>query len=61
VTLDRVFTDAARGTAMPVTGGQINGVPDSGTVNIYGLLEARAAYSPASAELITVSLEAHQD
>lgn len=59
--LDRVFTDAANGIGVPVSGSEIAGVPDSGTVNIYGLVEARAGYAPGNAEVFTVALEVHQD
>jgi hypothetical protein len=61
ITIDKAFTDAAKGIGIPNTGSEISGVPDSGTVNIYGLIEARAAYTPGNAEVFTVTLEVHQD
>lgn len=61
VTPDRAFTDAAKGIGVPNAGSEINGTPDVGTQLIYGLLEARAAYVPASAEVFTVTLETHQN
>lgn len=61
VTMDKVFTDAAKGIGVPSAGSDIQGTPDTGTVNIYGLIEARAAYTPGSAEVFTIALETHQD
>jgi len=61
VTMDRAFTNAALGIGVPQNGSDISGVPDAGTVNIYGLLEARGAYVPGNAEVFTVTLEIHQD
>ena len=56
VTVDKAFTDGAAGQATT----EINARGASGGV-IYGLLEARAAYTPASAETFTVSIEVMQD
>ncbi len=61
VTFDRAFTDGAKGIALPNNGSYIIGVPDSGTTNIYGLLEARAAYTPTSAQTFTILLEILQN
>jgi hypothetical protein len=52
VTVDKAFTDGAAGQATT----EINA---KGA--LYGLLEARGAYTPASAEAFTVSLEVMQD
>ena len=41
----------------PVYGSSVPFAPASGTQNIFGLIEARAAYAPASAEVVTVDLE----
>lgn len=60
VTLDRVFTDASKGIGTPTTGGEVAFKLVSGTT-IYGILEARAAYTPISAEVFTVDLEISQD
>lgn len=52
--------NAASGTAAiltPVYGSSIPFVPASGTQNIFGLLEARAAYVPTSEEVFTIDLE----
>lgn len=51
VTVDKAFTDGAQGAAAPT--GDIS--YQFGT--IYGLLEARGAYTPTSGEIFTVELE----
>ena len=53
VTMDKAFTDGAVGNGVPAVGSEVN----FGRNTYYGLLEARAAYTPASAEVITVELE----
>ena len=53
VTVDKAFTDGAAGNGAPSTGSEINFTSDT----IYGLLEARGSYTPASAEVFTVDLE----
>lgn len=60
VTMDRAFTDGATGHGLPVTGSEINFKLASGQT-IYGLLEARGAYTPASGETFTADLEILQD
>ena len=53
VTVDKAFTDGAQGVGVATNGVDINypfGI-------VYGVLEARAAYTPASAEVFTVELE----
>lgn len=61
ITMDKVFSDAAKGVGVPCTGNQIIGVPTTGTQLIYSLLEARAAYTPASAEVFTLLTEQAED
>lgn len=61
VTMDKVFTDAASGIGTSNTGSEINFVPNSGTTTIYWAVEARAPYTPSSAEIFTVSVEVMQD
>lgn len=56
IIVDKAFSDAAAGQGAPSIGNMIAFVPGSGTT-IYGLLEARAAYTPTSAEVLTVELE----
>jgi len=57
VAVDKAFTDGAAGVGIPTTGTDINSVLATGQT-LYGLLEARGAYTPASAEVFTVELEA---
>lgn len=60
VTLDRVFSDGAAGNGVPASGSEINFALASGQV-VYGLLEARGAYTPTSGETFTISLEVLQN
>lgn len=60
VTVDRAFTDGAAGVGVPVSGSEITVKLASGQI-IYGLLEARGAYTPGNAEVFTVTLEDLQD
>lgn len=60
VTLDRAFSDGAAGNGVPVNGSEITFSLTAGQV-VYGLTEARAAYTPASAEVFTWTLEAWPD
>lgn len=53
VAVSQAFSDGAAGNGIPNVGSEINFVPDT----VYGLLEARGAYTPASAEVFTVDLE----
>ena len=57
VTVDKAFTDGAAGQATT----EINARGAAGGNTIYGLLEARGAYTPGSAETFTVRLEVMQD
>lgn len=56
----RVFTDGAEVIGIPNVGSEISFALASGQT-IYGLLEARGAYTPASGETFTVDLEIHQN
>ena len=55
VTIDRAFTDGAAGFGVPVAGSEIT-VDAAGA--IFALVEARAAYTPVSAEVFTLELDA---
>lgn len=56
--MGRAFTDGAEDIATPDAGTEVIFANLSGPgAVIYGLLEARAAYVPASAEIFTVTLE----
>lgn len=57
VTCTQAFTDAAIGVGIPGSGSMMTFTPASGTSNLYFLIEARAAYTPISGEVFTVSLE----
>lgn len=57
----RAFTDGAEDIATPDAGVEINfNAPNNDPTFLYGLLEARAAYTPVSAEVFTVTLEIAQ-
>lgn len=60
ITVDKAFSDAAGGTGAPNVGSDITFVPSSGTT-IYGLIEARGAYTPGNAEVFTAELEIWQN
>lgn len=61
ITVDRVFSDFSTGNGVPINGSEITFAPASGTQTVYGLLEARAAYTPGNAETFLVTLEVFQD
>lgn len=60
VTIDKAFSDAAEGIGVPNEGIEINFVPPTGKT-IYALVESRAAYTPASAEVFTITAEVMQN
>jgi hypothetical protein len=60
VTVDKAFTDGAVGNGAPVVGSEINFALASGQT-IYGLLEARGAYTPGNTETFVVTLEVIQN
>lgn len=59
ITVNEAFSDGAAGVGVPNNGSEIGVALSSGTT-LYGLVEARAAYTPTSAEVITVALEVYQ-
>ena len=61
ITVDKAFSDAAKGVGVPTAGGELTCRPAAGTTVIYGLLEARAAYTPTSGETFTAELEVLQN
>lgn len=61
VTLDRVFSDGSKGVAAPIVGSEILFDAGAGTQNIYALIEARGAYTPASGETFVLALEVMRD
>lgn len=54
ITVGTAFSDGAQGIGVPNTGSEIN---FGGHATVYGILEARAAYGPASAEVFVADLE----
>lgn len=54
ITCDRTFADGAFGRGQQLVGNFLDFVGAATT--LYGLLEARAAYTPASGEVFTVTL-----
>lgn len=57
VTMDRAFSDAAKGTGVPLAGPFVTAEMASGTMTIFALIEARAAYTPAAQEVFTLACE----
>jgi hypothetical protein len=57
ITVDKAFTDGAAGNGAPLIGSEINFTADT----YYGLLEARAAYTPANGETFSLLLEVIQN
>lgn len=60
ITVDKAFSDGANGHGAPGVGQQIAFALAAGTT-LYGLLEARGAYTPGNAETFDVTLEVCQD
>lgn len=60
VTLDRAFTDGACGFGTPIVGTEMSFKLASGTTLRY-LIEARGTYTPANAEVFTVTMDDLQD
>ena len=60
ITVDKAFSVGSAGVAVPTSGVPLGVVLASGTT-LYGLLEARAVYTPTSAEVFTVVLEISQN
>jgi hypothetical protein len=61
VTLGKQFSDSVKGFAMPGEGVEWTFVAAAASQNVYALLEARTALTPASAALFTLSAETHQN
>ncbi len=61
ITMDKAFSDGAKGFGVPSVGSAFIADPSTGTRNIYALIEARAAYTPASAESFTLTAEVLRD
>lgn len=57
VVVDKAFSDGAAGNGVPLIGQEINFTANT----YYGVLEARGAYTPASAESFSLILECQQN
>jgi hypothetical protein len=60
ITVDKAFTDGAAGDGVPVASSVATEQAvklDGRDTRLFGLLEARAAYTPAANEVFTVTLE----
>jgi hypothetical protein len=58
VSLDKSFSDpAVKGIGAPACGAEINFACDSGSQNIYALLEARSAVTPAAGAAFSLAAE----
>lgn len=56
VTLDRAMTNGSIGLGAPSQGQSIPFTPATGTETVYFLIEARAAYTPTSAETFVLTV-----
>lgn len=54
----QAFTDGCSGQAAPAVGYEINFRLGASVAQVYAVLEARGAYTPASGETFTLSVEA---
>lgn len=61
ITMDKVFSDGAKGFGTPAVGSEIIMRPNAGTLNICVLLQARANYVPGNAEEFVFTAEGFQD
>lgn len=57
ITIAKAFSDGAAGYGVPEIGAEINYYPATGK-SVWCLIEARDVYTPASAEVFTVTVEA---
>lgn len=57
VNIDKAFSSGSEGIGVPTNGSAIVFAPATGTADIYFLIEARAAYTPISAEQFTLETE----
>jgi hypothetical protein len=60
VIVDRAFTDGAAGFGVPLYGSEQTIKLESGT-DVFALIEARSAYTPASAEVFTITADVLQN
>ena len=60
VTVDRAFTNGAEGAGLTLTNTPMTCKAAGSAITLFALLEARGAYTPASAETFTILLEAYR-
>jgi hypothetical protein len=60
VTVDKAFSDGATGAGAATAGQEIAFQTAANSKSIYALVEARGAYTPASAETFTLTVEVEQ-
>jgi len=60
VLVDRAWSDGAFGRGLPLTNTPMTCAPGAGGKALYGFLEARSTYTPASEEAFTITLEGYQ-
>lgn len=60
VQLTRTFSDGVWGAGVPIVGAEVNVVLPSAQL-VYGLIEARADYTPGDSEVFTTTLEVQQN
>lgn len=61
ITVDRALTDGSFGRGVPLVGVIMVAKLGAAETRLWGLLEARGAYTPASGEAFTVTLELERD
>lgn len=61
ITLDRLFTDGARGAGIPLVGSDFMFSTPAGTQNVFFLLEARTGFTPLANQTFTVTAEVMRD
>lgn len=61
ITIVNAGSDVSKGEGSPDAGAECNQALTGGATSVFGLLEVRAAYAPASAEVIVAELEIHQN
>lgn len=60
VTIDKAFSAGSQGYSTITEGNQITFTADANTKDIYALVEARGAYTPASGETFTLAVRVEQ-
>lgn len=60
VIIDRAFSDGAEGAGVPLIGNGILFTLDDGVSDLFALIEARSAYTPASGETFSLRTEIYR-